>query len=200
MSQAVEFGPNGGPHFIEDAANMAQPIISWVSKGLDKARKHMKNKRKDHYKVLGPAMKAGLAKGVANVAARWQSAKFYGQNSGMRAGARAYRKYEDQAVKAADNRAKVQFFADRSRAQTMRLNEINAPGGGRRFAPGIERRAAERRRTSARRSAAKMGRRAVVAQRRALGFAAQAQPARDRAQVLHRSGQVPQRAREMFNL
>ncbi|MFJ8744084.1 hypothetical protein ACIRL2_32500 [Embleya sp. NPDC127516] len=199
MSQAVEFGPNGGPHFIEDAANLAQPVISFVSKGLDKALKYMKAKRKSHYKVLGPAAKAGLAKGVANVAARWQSAKFYAQNSGMRAGARAYRKYENQAVKAADNRAKVRFFADRSRAQAMRLNEINA-GRGRRIAPGIERRAAERRRMSAQRGAAKMGRRAVAAQRRALGFAAQAQPARDRAQVLHRSGQVPQRAREMFNL
>ncbi|MFI6982223.1 hypothetical protein ACIBSV_26970 [Embleya sp. NPDC050154] len=199
MSQAVEFGPNGGPHSIGDAADLAQPILSWASTRFDRARKYLKQKRKGKFKTAGAAVAGRLTKGVTNVAARWQSTKFYAQNSGMRAGARAYRKYEDQAVKAADNRAKVQFFADRSRAQGMLLNQI-AAGNGRRIAPGIQQRSAQRRRVSAQRAAARMGTRAVRAQRRALGFAAQAQPARDRAQVLHRSGQVPQRAREMFNL
>ncbi|WP_406299973.1 hypothetical protein OG948_32895 [Embleya sp. NBC_00888] len=200
MSQAVEFGPNGGPHSIADAVDLAQPVLSWVSGRFDKVRKHLKNKRKDHYKVLKPALKSGVAKGISNVASRVQAAKFYGQNSGTFAAARAYRKYENQAVKAADNRAKVRAFAGRSRAQAALLNQI-ALGNGRRFAPGIQARSAQRRRVRAQRGAARMGTRAVRAHRRALGFAAQAQSGRDRVELLQQTGNmVPRRVTREFNL
>ncbi|MFI1582411.1 hypothetical protein [Embleya sp. NPDC020630] len=195
MTQAVEFGPNGGPQSIGDAVATFQPIVSAVSKRLDKARSFLKNKRKAHYKPITAA-----ARRVAtNTVDRARTAKLYAQNSGMRAGARAYRKFENQARKGDSNQAKARMQASRSRAQIMLLQDI-AAGNTRRFAPGLQRSSAARRQAAAARKAVRSRQKSAAARRRAAGFAADAAPARERLQELMPHGRVPERAREAFNL